>query len=104
MIIDTDKIPPALSGASIKVLCHLAEHGSITATDVARVARFTTAAATGCMDRLERADLVMRHRTDDRRKVCLAITYKGRQLVESMRPAAPAVEPSPAPVPDPQPE
>jgi len=54
MIIDSQKIPPQISGATIKALCHLTEVGETRATDLANLVGFTTAAATGLIDRGEK--------------------------------------------------
>jgi DNA-binding MarR family transcriptional regulator len=87
MIIDSTRIPGHLAGTTIKALCHLAEVGEARARDLAEVAGFTTAAATGLIDRGEKLGLLARGRTPgDRRTVVLALTDRGQELVESMKP------------------
>lgn len=94
MIIDSNRIPTGLSVASVKALCHLAEHGSTNATGMARVASFSTAAATGLIDSLEKAGLIRRiPRESDRRAIDLVLTHRGRLVVEGMKPEA---QPEPA--------
>lgn len=91
MIIDSDLIPAGYSSAAIKALCSLADRGAHNATALATVCRFSTAAATGLLDTLEKKGLAMRVRDlEDRRAVNVIITHRGRELVESLRPQAPA--------------
>lgn len=87
MIIDSAKIPPQMGGSLIKALCHLAEVGEARATDLADLVGFSTAAATGLIDRGESLGMMARARTaDDRRVVTAQLTDTGRTLVESLKP------------------
>jgi DNA-binding MarR family transcriptional regulator len=91
MIIDSNHIPPHLGGSIIKALCHLAEAGETRATDLAKLAGFSTAAATGLLDRGEKLGLMARGRTaDDRRVVTARITLEGRGLVDKLKPRSEA--------------
>lgn len=57
----------------------------VTAAWVAPRIQLSAATITGVLDRLERAGLISRKRTSsDRRKVCLAITPKGRRELERL--------------------
>lgn len=96
MIIDSHRIPGDLAGTTIKALCHLAEVGEARAGDIAKVAGFSTAAATGLIDRSEKLGLIARGRVpEDRRTVVLALTDRGHKLVESMRPETENPNPTP---------
>ncbi len=87
MIIDPNNIPSTLSTAAVKALCHLANVGATSASGLATVCGFSTAASTGLIDGLERKSLAMRSRSSaDRRSVDIVITRRGREVVESMRP------------------
>ena len=58
----------------------------ITMTKIAERMRHTTAAATGLVDRLEKLNYVKRQSTqEDRRKVLVVISAKGRDLVKLVR-------------------
>jgi DNA-binding MarR family transcriptional regulator len=56
----------------------------LTAGDLVRQSMVTTGAITNRIDRLEARGLVERARTDDRRKVIVRLTPKGRDLVEEV--------------------
>lgn len=57
-------------------------------SDIARKMGCSTAAATGCIDQMEKLGYTERsHATDDRRKVMVSITAKGIALVSSLRSA-----------------
>lgn len=54
----------------------------MTMTQISRLMGHSTAAATGLVDRLEKLGLAERsHASDDRRKVEVAITPKGREIL-----------------------
>jgi DNA-binding MarR family transcriptional regulator len=55
----------------------------LTAGDLVRQTMVTTGAITHRIDRLEQRGLVERARTDDRRKVIVRLTGKGRDLVDA---------------------
>lgn len=58
----------------------------LSMTEIAEKMNHTTAAATGLVDRLEKLGYVERTTSpNDRRKVLVRITAKGRALVEDMR-------------------
>lgn len=55
----------------------------MTMTDISKLMKFSTAAATGFVDCLEKKGYVQRfHAQDDRRKVLVKITRKGQDLIE----------------------
>lgn len=56
----------------------------LTAGDLVRQSMVTTGAITNRIDRLEARGLVERDRTDDRRKVIVRLTPKGRDLVDEV--------------------
>lgn len=97
MIIDSQNIPPQISGATIKALCHLTEAGETRATDLANLVGFSTAAATGLIDRGEKLGLMERGRTpEDRRVVTARLTAAGRELVERLKPETETANPDAA--------
>ena len=62
-----------------------AEPAEITAAGVAREVHLSPATVTGILDRLERGEFIQRQRhVRDRRKVCLLVTPKGRERLETM--------------------
>ena len=56
----------------------------LTAGDLVRQTMVTTGAITNRIDRLEERGLVERDRTDDRRKVVVRLTTRGRELVDDV--------------------
>ena len=56
----------------------------LTAGDLVRQTMVTTGAITNRIDRLEERGLVERDRTDDRRKVVVRLTPRGRRLVDEV--------------------
>lgn len=97
MIIDTAKLPSDLAGSTVKVLCHLAEAGHDTLGELAKLARISTGAVTGLIDRAVARGWVARFRVaDDRRMVRVELTQRGRELVEGMKPQPPAEDASQA--------
>jgi DNA-binding MarR family transcriptional regulator len=56
----------------------------LTAGDLVRQTMVTTGAVTNRIDRLEQQRLVERAQTDDRRKVIVRLTPKGRELVDEV--------------------
>ncbi|CAN5444748.1 hypothetical protein BH23VER1_BH23VER1_08820 [soil metagenome] len=75
-----------VSYAQFFLLGYLANEDYLSMTDIAKKMGHSTAAATGLVDRLEKLGYVERvHAADDRRKVMVEITSKGRDLVKSMR-------------------
>ena len=56
----------------------------LTAGDLVRQSMVTTGAITNRIDRLETRGLVERARTDDRRKVIVRLTARGRELVDDV--------------------
>lgn len=62
-----------------------ADAKEVTAAYVSPRVQLSAATITGVLDRLERAGLITRKRTSsDRRKVCLAVTPKGRKELEKL--------------------
>lgn len=74
-----------------KILClrYIASHvDPVCMTDIARWAHFSTAAATGLVDALEKEGLVERHeRPGNRRERVVALTAKGSELLENVEAA-----------------
>lgn len=68
----------------LSILDQIAE--PLTMTKIAERMRHTTAAATGLVDRLEKLGYIRRNSTpEDRRKVLVSITTKGKELVKFVR-------------------
>ena len=68
------------------LLGFLALKGELTMTEIAKKMGHTTAAATGLVDRLEKAGHVERgHAKNDRRKILVKITPSGEGIVSEVR-------------------
>lgn len=68
------------------LLGYLTNEQYVTMTDISKKMGHSTAATTGLVDRLEKLGHVQRiHASDDRRKIMVQITRKGRELVERIR-------------------
>lgn len=68
------------------LLTYLVADEYLTMSSIARKMGHSTAAATGLIDRLEELGYVSRgNAANDRRKIIVRITEKGRKLVSSMR-------------------
>ena len=68
------------------LLGFLALKGELTMTEIAKKMGHTTAAATGLVDRLEKAGHVERgHAKHDRRKILVKITPSGKGIVSEVR-------------------
>lgn len=68
------------------LLTYLASEDFLTMTSIARKMGHSTAAATGMVDKLEEMGHIERiHAANDRRKIMVKITEKGKKLVEKMR-------------------
>ncbi|MEI6072210.1 MAG: MarR family transcriptional regulator [Verrucomicrobiae bacterium] len=68
------------------LLGHIASGESLSMTEISEMMSHTTAAATGLVDRLGNLGYVKRmHSPDDRRKVLVRITGKGKALVGRIR-------------------
>ena len=77
-----------VSFAQFFLLGYLANENHLSMKDISTKMGHSTAAATGLVDRLEKLDYVKRfHAEDDRRKVLVKITSKGRSLVDRIRKA-----------------
>jgi DNA-binding MarR family transcriptional regulator len=75
-----------VSFAQFFLLGHLAGNESLSMGEIADRMQHTTAAATGLIDRLENLGYVERHPSAlDRRKILVAITTKGTELVNRIR-------------------
>jgi DNA-binding MarR family transcriptional regulator len=71
-----------LTGPQLVCLRHLARHGTTTPSKLARSVALSQATITGILDRLERRKLITRERDKkDRRRVNLALTKEGRDLL-----------------------
>ncbi|MFA6079908.1 MAG: MarR family transcriptional regulator [Candidatus Gracilibacteria bacterium] len=67
-------------------LAYLASVDYQTPTDIAKKMNFSSAAATGFIDRMEKLGLVERtHSHEDRRNIMVRITGKGAEFVATMR-------------------
>ncbi len=67
------------------LLAYLARGNSPNMTEIHRSLGVSTAAITGCIDRLEKLGFVQRvHPPDDRRKVMVEITLKGKAFITEM--------------------
>jgi DNA-binding MarR family transcriptional regulator len=68
------------------LLGHLCAQGGTGMSRIAELMNHSTPAATGLVQRLEKLGYVRRsHEADDRRKVTVAATPKGKRLVEGIR-------------------
>jgi DNA-binding MarR family transcriptional regulator len=75
-----------VSYAQFFLMGYLVSEEYLSMTDIAKKMGHSTAAATGLVDRLEKLGYVERlHAADDRRKVMVQITDKGKALVAKMR-------------------
>ena len=75
-----------ISYAQLFLLGCLDQTESLTMSDIARRMGHSTAAATGLVDRLQKLGYVARmHAEEDRRKIMVMITEKGRRMVRRMR-------------------
>ena len=75
-----------ISYAQLFLLGCLDQTESLTMSDIARRMGHSTAAATGLVDRLQKLGYVDRmHAEEDRRKIMVMITEKGRRMVRRMR-------------------
>lgn len=75
-----------LSYPQFFLLTYLSSEESLTMTDIAAKMGHSTAAATGLVDRIEKAGYVERvHGSEDRRKIMVRITSKGVEMVAHMR-------------------
>ncbi|HEX7031303.1 MAG TPA: MarR family transcriptional regulator [Gammaproteobacteria bacterium] len=77
----------SLTGPQLVCVRHLLRHGPTAPGTLARRISLSPATVTGIVDRLEKRGLVTRARSiDDKRKVEIALTDEGRQLVGQMPP------------------
>lgn len=68
------------------LLAYLSSEDFLTMSSIAKKMGHSTAAATGMVDKLEEMELIVRiHAANDRRKIMVKITQKGKDLVEKMR-------------------
>ena len=75
--------PDGLSHARYSLLIELAEHGELSAGELAGAAALSPATVTEMLDQLAEAGLVVRSRSDrDRRVVSTRLADAGRALVE----------------------
>jgi DNA-binding MarR family transcriptional regulator len=76
-----------LSGPQLLCLRQLDAHGPIPAGELAAAVSLSPATVCGILDRLEARELVMRERqTDDKRRVLVRLTAKGRQTARKAPP------------------
>lgn len=75
-----------ISYAQLFLLGCLDQTESLTMSEIARKMGHSTAAATGLVDRLQKLGYVARmHAEEDRRKILVMITDKGRRILRKMR-------------------
>lgn len=68
------------------MLTYLTSEDFLTMSNIAKKMGHSTAAATGMVDKLEEMGYISRvHAANDRRKIMVKITEKGKKLVEKMR-------------------
>ena len=74
------------TGAQKKIVLYLGLHGPQNMSEIARQMRVTTAAATGVVDKLVRAGLVVRsHDEHDRRAVRIDLSGAGRRMLGQLK-------------------
>lgn len=84
-------LSPELNGDRVSfpqffLLTYLASEDFLTMSNIAKKMGHSTAAATGMVDKLEEMGHISRvHAANDRRKIMVKITDKGKKLVEKMR-------------------
>lgn len=72
-----------ITGPQLACLLIIGEHGPLTASSLAREVYLSPSTIVGILDRLEQKELVVRKRdSGDRRVVNVAITSRGRKLVD----------------------
>lgn len=77
----------SLTGPQLVCVRHLLKHGATAPGTLARRISLSPATVTGIVDRLEKRGLVTRERSrEDKRKVEIALTDEGRDLVRQMPP------------------
>ena len=87
MIIETNNIPPTLSGGTLKILCAVASDPGCSCTDVAEQIGITTAGVTAGVDVAETCQLILRiPHQEDRRKWSLQLTDIGEAMVKNLQP------------------
>lgn len=75
-----------ISYAQLFLLGCLDQAESLTMSEIAKKMGHSTAAATGLVDRLQKLGYVARmHAEEDRRKILVMITEKGRRIIRKMR-------------------
>jgi DNA-binding MarR family transcriptional regulator len=75
-----------ITGGQATLLWHISEKPGIGLRELAELEGIATPTASGLVDRLERAKLVERVRSDtDRRRVGLTSTAAGRRLLQAVR-------------------
>ncbi len=87
MIIDTNNIPPSLTGGILRLLCAIHDNPNSTCAEIAEAVDRSTAAITGLMDHAEILHLAYRlPHESDRRKWSLELTDIGQAMVEKLKP------------------
>lgn len=77
----------SLTGPQLICVRQLLKHGSMAPGTLAKEIALSPATVTGIVDRLEKRGIVSRERSKiDKRKVVIALTRTGEQLVEQMPP------------------
>lgn len=71
-----------LTSPQLSILKELEHHGEMAVCQLARAAHLSQATVTGILDRLERSELVFRHRSElDKRRVLVRLTEEGTTLL-----------------------
>lgn len=77
----------SLTGPQLVCVRQLLKHGAMAPGEMARRISLSPATITGIVDRLEKRGIVSRERSlEDKRKVVIALTDTGEQLVKQMPP------------------
>jgi DNA-binding MarR family transcriptional regulator len=76
-----------LTGPQLMVLREVAASGEVSVGEVAKVISLSQGTVTGILERMEKRELVTRRRSEtDRRRVMVAATAAGKQLLETAPP------------------
>jgi len=76
-----------LTGPQLVILQEVSKTGEISTGEIARAISLSQATVTGILERLEKRNLITRHRSDiDRRRVMVRITPRGEALLDEAPP------------------
>jgi DNA-binding MarR family transcriptional regulator len=74
-----------VTAGQASLLAQIDDHPGITARELADHERISAPGMSAHLDRLETADLIVRTRGNDRRRVGLTLSPKGRRVLKSVR-------------------